>query len=110
MIGRIMIEIEIIGLRKKIQITIREKKDHEHDIYIPLHDRAKGKEVTPINPEKYKNENMLARILMGVEGSDKMLGEIKSDLLLLNQMVTPPSASIKKNKIQLSQISSNLNA
>lgn len=71
-------------------------KDHDHDRYIPPHYLVKGKEATSPDSKKYKNKNMLACILMGVEQSDKIMREMKSDFLRHNETVTSHSALIKQ--------------
>lgn len=52
-------------------------------MYIPLNDLAKDIE-TLVDPQKYKNENVLARILIRVEESDKMLREMKRNFSQVN--------------------------
>lgn len=85
-------------------------KDGKYYLYVPLYDRAKGKELSSINSEKFKSEYVLAHILIGVEGANKMFRELKSDFSQLNQKVISHSASINQLKSQIGQILAHLNA
>lgn len=52
---------------------------------------------------------MLATILSKVEGTGKVMKEMKFDFLALNQTMISHSASIKQLETQMSNISSHLN-
>lgn len=58
--------------------------DRDHDRCIHPYDRSKNEESSPINPEKFKSEDVLAFILMHVEETDKIVRELKNDFSQLN--------------------------
>lgn len=76
-----------------------------YDRYVPHHDRVKNNDDNNVDPDKFKTEDVLSRILMKVEGMDKMVHEIKSNFSQLTQIMVSYFASIKQLVSQLKQIS-----
>lgn len=84
-------------------------KDWDIDLYMSPHDRVKNKDANPVDPDKYKTKDALARILMHVEGMENMVCELKGKFFQINQTVVSHSSSIKQLEIQIGQISTQLN-
>lgn len=53
------------------------EKDRRYDRYVPSHDRSKNKDVNHVDPDKNKTEDVMARILMKLGGTNKMVCELK---------------------------------
>lgn len=70
----------------------RRDKEREYNRYVPPHDRSKGKESNSVDPKKFKNKDLLAKILMRVKGTKKIIYKLKGDFSQINQTVfsTPP--------------------
>lgn len=83
-------------------------KDRYHKRYIPPQDMAKGQKSSPINPEMFRSEDFLARILMCVEEINTQVRGFRKGFSELNQMVTFDSDSINKLETQMGQISAHL--
>uniref|UniRef100_M1DYP1 Integrase core domain containing protein n=1 Tax=Solanum tuberosum TaxID=4113 RepID=M1DYP1_SOLTU len=71
-------------------------KDRENDRYVPPHESQKSKD-----SKGGRSEDMLSRILNKVEGSYKILKEMKDDVCTLSQTVTFHSVSIKQLETQM---------
>ncbi|WMV55114.1 hypothetical protein MTR67_048499 [Solanum verrucosum] len=65
----------------------------DKDRYVPPHDRQQQKEQA--GPEGNRTEDMISRIFNNVEGSDKVLKELKNDYSTLSKKATSHSVSIK---------------
>ncbi|WMV19922.1 hypothetical protein MTR67_013307 [Solanum verrucosum] len=74
---------------------------------MPPHDRPRPKE--PVGLEGSRTEDMLVRIYNKVEGSDKVLKDLKNDFSTLSHTVTSHSVSIKQLETQMCQIVIHLN-
>lgn len=77
-------------------ILSKKRCKRDYDCYVPPYDRAKAKESNVIKPKKFNTEDVLALILIRVEGTDKMVRDLKGDFFVLSQTEVSHSASIKK--------------
>ncbi|WMV58857.1 hypothetical protein MTR67_052242 [Solanum verrucosum] len=82
--------------------------DGYRDRYAPHHDHPKPKEPNA-DTKSFQIEDMLAPILNKVEGSYKVLKEMKGDISSLNQSVTSHSILTKQLETQMDQISGHFN-
>ena len=77
------------------------------DMYIPPHDRPRPKE--PAGLEGNRTKQILTRIFIKFEGSDKGLKDLKNNLSTIYPIVTSHLVSIKKLETQVCEISAHLN-
>ncbi|WMV18544.1 hypothetical protein MTR67_011929 [Solanum verrucosum] len=84
------------------------ERNSDKEQYVPPHERQKP-EVPRANHENLCIEDMFARILNKVEGSDKVLKKMNDDFSSLNQTLNLHSLSIKQFEIQMGQIPTHLN-
>lgn len=77
---------------------------------MPLHNWAKNKESSSINPEKFKTKDVLSRILNRVKAMDKMVSELKGDFSQLSQTIVSHSAFIKQLETLFGQFPTQINA
>lgn len=68
------------------------------------------KKSNPVDHKKFIAEDVLARILLRVEGADKMVWKFKGQFSQINQMVASHSDSIIKLETQIGKISTTLDA
>lgn len=93
----------------EIKIGIRgTKKGSMIDMCPPWLSEEQG--VKSRGSKKFKAKDVLARILMRVEGMNKMVRELNGEISQINQIVVSHSTSIKQLETQISQISTELNA
>lgn len=71
--------------------------------------QRQGRNQSRANNARYINEDVLDRIVMGVEGTDKILREIRFDFYRFHRRVVSQSIFINKLEAQVNQITSQLN-
>lgn len=72
------------------------EREGEKDKYTPPHERLKSKDF-----EGDRFEDMLFRIVKKVEGSNKIMKEMKEDVSTLNQTTTSNFVSVKQLETQM---------
>ncbi|WMV19322.1 hypothetical protein MTR67_012707 [Solanum verrucosum] len=82
-------------------------REVEKDKYVPPHYLPKSKK--PARSEGNRTEEMITRIFNKVEGSDKVLKDLKNDFSTMTLKVTYNFVSIKQLETQTCQISTYLN-
>ncbi|WMV58961.1 hypothetical protein MTR67_052346 [Solanum verrucosum] len=80
-----------------------EEVSKKKDMYIPPHERRRTKK-----EEGGQIEEVLSLILYKVKGHDRVLEEIKENVLMLNQMITSHSVFIQLQESQMDQVLSSL--
>ncbi|PHT45792.1 putative envelope ADP,ATP carrier protein, chloroplastic [Capsicum baccatum] len=80
-------------------------KTDRSDLYVPPGNR----EAVASGSGKMSMEDMMAKLLKGVEATNTGVNEVKNDLSSINQLVDSHSTSIKQLEQQLSQLSAAFN-